>query len=396
VSDDLPKRNSIVALLPIMAVVAIAFLIIGFILPVLPLHVHLGLGLSTFVVGVVTGSQFLASLLSRVWAGQLADRRGAKRTVILGLLAAVVSGALYLASLGFTGVPWVSVSILLAGRAVLGAAESFIITGTAIWGLAVAGPDNVGRVIAWVGMAMFAAMAVGAPLGIGLYAFAGFAAVAAATALIPLLTLLLVVPLPSVSAPRGKPVGLPKVIGAVWMPGVGSALSSLGYGAMLAFSSLLATERGWNPVWLTFTAFALALVAARLFFGHLPDRLGGAKVALACVIIEAVGLALLWLSPGPAIATLGGALTGFGYSLVYPGLGAEAVRRAPSQSRGLAMGAYTVFLDVALGFGSPALGLIAGWAGLGAVFLLTALTVAAASVIAARLLASGAPPKEPS
>jgi hypothetical protein len=29
------------------------------------------------------------------------------------------------------------------------------------------------------------------------------------------------------------------------MPGVGSALSSLGYGAMLAFSSLLATERGW-------------------------------------------------------------------------------------------------------------------------------------------------------
>ena len=86
-SDDLPKRNSIVGLLPIMAVVAMAFLIIGFILPVLPLHVHLGLGLSTFVVGVVTGSQFLASLLSRVWAGQFADRRGAKRSVILGLVA---------------------------------------------------------------------------------------------------------------------------------------------------------------------------------------------------------------------------------------------------------------------------------------------------------------------
>jgi hypothetical protein len=93
-------------------------------------------------------------------------------------------------------------------------------------------------------MAMFAAMAVGAPLGMGLYAFAGFAAVAAATALIPLLTLLLVVPLPSVSTPRGKPIGFLKVIGAVWMPGIGSALSSLGYGAMLAFSSLLATERG--------------------------------------------------------------------------------------------------------------------------------------------------------
>ena len=57
----------------------IAFLIIGFVLPVLPLHVHLGLGLSTFIVGVVTGSQFVASVISRVWSGRFADRRGAKQ-----------------------------------------------------------------------------------------------------------------------------------------------------------------------------------------------------------------------------------------------------------------------------------------------------------------------------
>src|SRR5437868_3784580 len=249
------ERGSIVGLLPIMAVVAIAFLIIGFALPVLPLHVHHGLGLSTFIVGVVTGSQFIASVISRVWAGHFSDSRGAKRAVILGLLAAVVSGLLYLASLAFTS-PWISVSILLAGRALLGEAESFIITGAAAWGLAVAGPQNAGRVIAWVGMAMFAAMALGAPVGMALYSGGGFAAVAIATALIPLLTLLLVAPLRAASTPRGAPAGFLKVAGAVWMPGVGSALSSLGYGAMLAFSSLLATERGWSPVWLTFTAFA--------------------------------------------------------------------------------------------------------------------------------------------
>ena len=75
-----------------------------------------------------------------------------------------------------------------------------------------------------------------------------------------------------------------------------------------------------------------------------------------------------------------------GFALVYPGLGIEAVRRAPPQSRGLAMGAYTAFLDVALGFGSPALGLIAGWAGLSSVFLAGALIVLCAAAIAARLL----------
>jgi MFS family permease len=170
------------------------------------------------------------------------------------------------------------------------------------------------------------------------------------------------------------------------MPGLGSALSCIGFGAMIGFSALLAAERGWSPVWLAFSSFAFALVAARLFLGHLPDRVGGTKVALVCIIIETIGLALIWLAPGPMVAMLGAMLTGFGFSLVYPGLGVEAVRRAPPQSRGLAMGAYTVFLDVALGIGSPALGLLAGRAGLGSVFLASAIVVFSSVIIASRLL----------
>ena len=54
--------------MPIMAVVFIAYLVIGLAMPVLPLHVHLDLGLSTFVVGLVSGSQFAASFFSRMWA----------------------------------------------------------------------------------------------------------------------------------------------------------------------------------------------------------------------------------------------------------------------------------------------------------------------------------------
>jgi predicted MFS family arabinose efflux permease len=109
------------------------------------------------------------------------------------------------------------------------------------------------------------------------------------------------------------------------------------------------------------------------------------------VLIEAAGLALIWLAPGRALAAAGAVLTGFGYSLVYPGLGVEAVRRAPPQSRGLAMGTYTAFLDLALGFGSPVLGLMAGWAGLGSVFLASALVVLCAAAIAARLLRAPSP-----
>jgi MFS family permease len=374
------------ALLPIMAAVSLAFLIIGIALPVLPLHVHHQLGLSTFVVGLVTGTQFLAALASRVWAGRFADRAGAKRAVVAGMLAAVAGGLLYLLSLRFVTAPPVSAAILLLGRALLGAAESFIITGGVSWGLALVGPANAGRVIAWVGMAMFAALALGAPLGTSLYALGGFATIAIATTLVPFAAIVLVVPLAAVPAQHGARASLLKVARAVWMPGFGSALSSIGLGVMIAFSSLLAAERHWSPLWLLFSAFAASLVAARLLLGHVPDRFGGARVALVSILIEAGGLLLIWLAPAQIFGVAGALLTGLGFALVYPGLGVEAVRRAPPQSRGLAMGAYTAFLDVALGFGSPALGWIAGRSGLGSVFLAGALIVFGAIAFAVRLL----------
>ena len=380
------QSRSMTAVLPIMGVVSVAFLVIGFALPVLPLHVHQDLGLSTFVVGLVTGSQFAASLISRVWSGRYADSRGAKRAVVFGLLTAVVGGLLYLVSLHFVGRPSLSVAVLFVGRALLGGAESLVITGAVSWGLGLAGPANTGRVIAWVGMAMFASLAFGAPVGTTLYALGGFTAVALATILVPLIAILLVAPLSAVDAKRGTQTGLMKILGTVWLPGFGSALSTVGFGAMVAFSALLSSQHGWNPVWLTFSAFAMALVAARLFLGHIPDMLGGAKVAVACVFVEAIGLALIWFAPNPALAAIGAALTGIGYSLVYPGLGIEAMKRVPPQNRGLAMGAYTVFLDVALGFGSPALGLIAERAGVGSVFLASAILALGSAVVAGWLL----------
>ena len=144
------------------------------------------------------------------------------------------------------------------------------------------------------------------------------------------------------------------------MPGFGSALSSICCPAiatalvplvtilLVAALTGVSPQRGGRP--------GLMPVLGAVFFGHMPDRLGGAKFALICVLIEAAGLALIWLASGLILAAVGSALAGFGYSLVYPGLGVEAVRRAPPQSRGLAIGAYTVFLDVALGFRQPRLG----------------------------------------
>jgi MFS family permease len=379
------QRRSGAALLPIMAAVFMAFIVIGLAIPVLPLHVHQGLGLGTFLVGLVAGSQFAAAIVSRVWAGRHADARGAKHAVIAGLMIAAAAGLLYFLSLSFIPRPALSVLILLAGRALLGVGESFIITGAQSWGLAILGVQNTSKVLAWVGSAMFAAFALGAPAGTAIYGRYGFVAIALATTLLPLVTLLFVAPLRRVPSTARAHTGLLKVMAAVWIPGAASALSSIGFGAITAFSALLFVARGW-AAWPAFTCFAIAFILTRIFFGHVADRFGGAKVALICAIIEAVGLGLIWLAPWSAPALIGAALTGVGYSLVYPGFGVEAVRSAPAQSRGLAMGAYTAFLDVALGFGTPALGLLADLAGLGAAFIGSMVAALCAAGIAAALL----------
>jgi predicted MFS family arabinose efflux permease len=169
------------------------------------------------------------------------------------------------------------------------------------------------------------------------------------------------------------------------MPGLGLAISGVGFGAITTFIVLLFAQNGWGQAWLALTLLCVAFILGRVFFGHLPDR-KGAKVTVVCVLIESAGLALIWLAPWSAVALMGVTLSGFGYSLVFPGFGVEAVRRAPPESRGLALGAYTAFLDLSLGLAGPALGLVTSRVGLSAVFLVSSLVVMCAAAIAVRLL----------
>jgi MFS family permease len=386
-AEQASSRAAVIGpLVPIMSAVLVGFLIIGIAMPVLPLHVHQELGLGTVVVGIVAGVQFAAALLSRFWSGRYADARGGKRAMATGLVMAAVSGVLYLLSLRFLGAPVVSVVILVAGRALLGWAESCIITGALTLGLGLGGPQNAGKVIAWVGTALWAAYAAGAPAGTALYAAYGFGAIAYATVLLPLLTLLLVARVQPIAPVRQESPSYRRIVGAVSVPGFGVALSSVGFGAITTFAALLFAERGWGSAWVAFTALSVAFILGRVLFGHLPDRIGGARVALVCVLVEAAGLALIWIAPTAELVFGGAAVTGAGYSLAYPGFGVDAVRRAPAEARGLAMGAFTAFLDLALGIANPVLGVVAGWANLRAVFLISAALVACSALVAAHLL----------
>jgi MFS family permease len=380
-------ENTFLKMLPITLAVFVGFVTFGLALPVLPLHLHYTLDMSPVVVGVTIGCQFAAALLSRAWSGGLADTRGGKRTMLLGLPVAAFAGIAYLSSLALIATPTASLGLLLLGRILLGCGESLIITGALSWGLGLVGARNAGKVMAWIGMAMYGAFAAGAPLGTFIYGRYDFIGIAFATIVIPLLALGLIIPaVPVAVNAAAKRLPFYKVLGTVWVPGLGMGLCCVGFGVITTFMALLFAARNWGSASLAFTAFGAAFIGARLFFAHLPDKIGGAKIALVCVVIEAAGQLLIWQANGVAIAYAGAALTGFGYSLAFPGFGVEAVRRAPPQSRGAAMGAFVAFFDIAIGITGPAAGAIAGAAGVNAVYLAGACAVALSTFVAGYLL----------
>jgi len=371
-------RAPMLAIAPIAGSVFSAFFVIGMALPVLPLHVHQRLGMSPFVVGLVAGSQFAAALLSRLWAGRITDTHGAKRAVLMGLIAAIAGAVFYLISLLLVETPGIAFGVLLIGRALVGGAESLIITGSMLWALRRLSPDRSAQAIAWVGMSMFAAMALGAPVGSFVFAQFEFFGIALATTVVLLVTLALIAPMRALPPVASEKAPLSTVLRAVLLPGVGFALSGITFGSVTTFLTLYFALRGWAHGAVAFSMFALALIAMRVFGGHLPDRIGGARVALYCLGIQAVGLMLIAVAGAGWIAIVGAGIARAGFSLVFPSLGLEAVGRVSPGSRGIAMGAYNAFVDLTLGIGSPLLGLLAGNAGMQAVFWASA----AAAVVA--------------
>ncbi len=249
--------------------------------------------------------------------------------------------------------------------------------------------------MAWVGMAMYAALAAGAPLGSALDARFGFAGMSVGAALAPLVGLLAAYGVRPVTPPAGAKLPFVAVVRLLWLPGVGLSLAALGFGAIATFSTLLFHDRGWENAALAMTAFGAAYVVARLAFGGVPDRFGGARAAVASSAVAALGQLGLWLASSSAMAVTAAAVTGFGFSLAFPSFGVEAIRRVPPHNRGAALGAYTAFFDLTLGVGVPVLGLVVGHFGHRAAFGVGALTALGSLLIAVRLAVRPLPSVSP-
>jgi MFS family permease len=357
----------------------VVYLAIGLPIAILPEYVHLRMGYHASLAGTVISVQYIATFLSRPWAGRISDRKGAKISVLWGMAACTASGVLLLGAAALHRNPaWLSLAILIASRLVLGIGESLGSTGATLWGISSAGPEHTAKVISYNGVSTYGALALGAPLGVVMESHWGLTSVAILTIALCAAAYAWAAVKPSVMAVAGEHLPFRSVLGRVAPHGMGLALGGVGYSALATFVMLFYATRHWNGAALCLTAFGTAFITARLLFIRTIGHFGGFPVAKACLIVESMGVLLLWLSLSPWMALFGAALAGFGYSLVFPALGVEAVERVPIENRGTALSVYTVFADVSFFMVGPIAGAVIGAFGYRSVFLFALLCVLAA------------------
>lgn len=367
------RANLTLQILSIVFYTFIAFLCIGLPIAVLPGYVHDHLGFGAVIAGVTIGLQYLATLLSRPFAGRVADTLGGKRAIGYGLFGIAGCGVLTLLSAWTLALPVLSLLLLLAGRVLLGVAQGLIGVATLSWGISQVGAEHTARVISWNGIASYGAIAIGAPVGVLAVDGLGFSVLGPALLLLALSALLALRKRPDVVVVRGERLPFWSAFGRVAPCGLGLTLASIGYGTLTTFVTLYYLELGWIGAAWCLSAFGLCFIVSRLLFVNAVNRFGGYNVAIACMATEVVGLGLLWLAPSPPWALLGAGLTGFGLSLVYPALGVEAIKQVPSSSRGAGLGAYAVFFDLALAIAGPVMGAVAVHLGYASIFFVAAL-----------------------
>jgi MFS family permease len=295
----------------------------------------------------------------------LTDQYGGKHSALQGAAGCALGGLHYLVSAMPGLSPAISLASIVAGRLAAGLGESQFVTGCVAWSVASVGPQRAAMSMSWTGIAMFAALAIGAPVGMALYQSYGLQAAMIACIVAPLIAAAVAFRATSYTNPSGRRLPFYQVIGQIWREGLGLMLQGVGLSGLTAFASLYFASRDWGHAGLVMTAFGIGFIFVRLVLGSLPDRMSGYRVAFCSLVVEAIGQAMIWDAPNELIALAGALVTGLGCALVFPALGVEALKRVLPANRGSAMGAFVAFLDIALGISGPAAGLVAGLSGYG-------------------------------
>jgi MFS family permease len=346
-------------------------------LPTLPLFIET-LGGSGQQIGIVMASFAVGLLVARPYLSQLADQRGRKVVLLVGLSAIAIApfGYLLVQVLPRTIIPLslagysftldTAILAMIAIRAFHGLSIAAFVVAYSALVLDLAPPANRGELLGYMTLVNPIGMALGPALGGFLYEALGFTAAFLVMGLLGIAGLLLVARLHEPYQPRLTTVAAPPAFwsqlwsGRVRTPAIILLLVGLAFGTLSTFAPLYVREAGLGlNVGLIYTASALASFMARLGAGRASDRHGRGRFITASLAIYSLAMGLFWLARSAPMFLLAGFIQGCAGGTLIPMIAALMGDRSSPSDRGRTFGLAMVGFDVGIALAGPIFGTIA-------------------------------------
>jgi len=327
-------------------------------LPTLPLYIR-DVGGTKSQIGVVMGAFAVGLLLFRPWLGQLADRRGRKVVLLIGLAAAAIAPLGYLATQ--------SLPLLIAIRAFHGLSIAAFTTAYSTLVVDLSPPSNRGEVIGYMSLVNPVGVAIGPAIGGFLQEWAGYTPLfllSAGLGVVGFVGALWI----QAPVPAAQPIGGTSKT-TLWRlllsprlrtPTLTLMLAGMAFGVLSTFVPLFIQEAGVNlNAGLFYTAAAVASFSVRLLTGRASDRYGRGRFITLGLLLYAVTMLLLWSARSTGVFLLAGLLEGAGIGIFLPLMIALVADRSEAHERGRVFSLCVGGFDLGIAIAAPALGLFA-------------------------------------
>lgn len=333
------------------------FTAVGVAIFALPLYVTGPVGGDEVGAGFAFGVFAVSALVLRPFAGRIADVYGRLPLLLGGALLAAVSLALIALA--------ENLAVIIGLRLLAGVAEAaFFVAGfAALADLAPA--KRLGEALSYNSLGLYLGIALGPPLGEVLVQTWGFGiawlGAAALAVLAAALTLLIGETREDASADTSPDISPRRIIHRPAIPiSIGFITSLVAIGGFLTFASLYAVRIGLSQASLALFVYGVVVVACRIAFARVPDRLPPLPLGAAALGVIGTGLGLVAVWQAPVGLLVGVVIMAVGVSFSTPAFFSAIFSTATPSQRGAASGTASAALDLGLGLGPIALGLVAG------------------------------------
>lgn len=345
------------------------YFIIGLSLAVLPIFINKSLGFSLVLAGLVISLQYVSTFFLRAYSGKIIDGKGPKPAILYSMLGFSLTGIFLIVAYYFKFSPYLSLIFLIVTRLLTGCAEGLVGASPINWAIMAAGEEHTAKIISYNGVASYGALAIGASLGITIEQDFSLYGIGILSIFMGIAGFLYARTKENkTNTNTQEPQSFWKVLGKVAPFGICLALGGLGFASISTFITLYYNYFHWNNGALCLSIFGGLFVAGRLVFSNVIKNYGGIKVAIACLLVETIGLLIIAFGTNAETALVGAGVTGLGFSLIFPALGVVAIKSVPASNQGSALAGYGLFIDLSLGVAGPLIGGVADVYGMRYIF----------------------------